>query len=338
MSEYIISAAEFEARFPFDSLKQVLLYGSMVFSQDDVEKQSSPGNLVDTIFIVSDTDEFHDANFRTNMGDYPFILKLSSGYGLVGPWISKRIQTAGAKTSYFTDVQIAGEHTKYGVIGIDDYISDLENWDTLYMAGRAHKVQHVIPINDADVAARLEQARRSNLEAAVRVGLLMNHAHEEISEIDLIETIVGISYLGDVRSRVGAKGKDKEKKLMRQLEGLTLMYKPILKQWVQEGLLTSREGDDEQIFYSRIISVEELSRLLPQNLALKLEKFTEGEIDARLISAISEINSESSTVQALKGIITAGIWTSLQYAAAKLLKGKLRDSKGESIIKTIFRL
>ena len=73
---------------------------------------------------------------------------------------------------------------------------DLEEWETLYMAGRLQK-----PVKILRQDAKLALATKKNLENAIRAALLM--LPERFTEEDLYLTIAGLSYSGDFRMLVG---------------------------------------------------------------------------------------------------------------------------------------
>lgn len=73
---------------------------------------------------------------------------------------------------------------------------DLEEWETLYLAGRLQK-----PVKILRQDAKLGLATKSNLENAIRVSLLM--LPEQFSEEELFLKIAGLSYSGDFRMRIG---------------------------------------------------------------------------------------------------------------------------------------
>lgn len=78
---------------------------------------------------------------------------------------------------------------KYGVISMDRLCSDLENWETLYCAGRFHKPTKVLRED-----SRVVLSQQHNLLGAMRTALLMLPA--EFTEEELFLKITGLSYMG----------------------------------------------------------------------------------------------------------------------------------------------
>lgn len=73
---------------------------------------------------------------------------------------------------------------------------DLEQWETLYLAGRLHK-----PVKILRQDAKLAISTKMNLQNAVRASLLM--LPERFSDEELFLKIAGLSYRGDFRMLVG---------------------------------------------------------------------------------------------------------------------------------------
>jgi translocator assembly and maintenance protein 41 len=73
---------------------------------------------------------------------------------------------------------------------------DLEEWETLYLAGRLQK-----PVSILRQDAKLGLASKMNLENAIRVALLM--LPDRFTEEELFLKIAGLSYRGDFRMLFG---------------------------------------------------------------------------------------------------------------------------------------
>ena len=75
---------------------------------------------------------------------------------------------------------------------MDSLLRDLNDWESLYVAGRMHK-----PLKILRGDSRIKLANDCNLANAVKAALLCLPVTESgFSEIDLYKEIVGISYLG----------------------------------------------------------------------------------------------------------------------------------------------
>ncbi len=130
------------SRFPHKYIQFAFAYGSGVFKQtnnDDLSK-----NMIDFVFVVNDSVQFHAENIRLNKSHYSFLKYL-------GPYYISRIQNDfGAACYYNTLVPIkldSADQTcliKYGVISQEALIQDLYDWDWLYMSGRLHKPVKII--------------------------------------------------------------------------------------------------------------------------------------------------------------------------------------------------
>lgn len=89
--------------------------------------------MVDFIFGVTHATHWHSLNIRQNPTHYSCASNLGAGT------VASLQQNYGAKVYYNTDVNVAGMRIKYGVVTIDHLLSDLNNWDTMYLAGRMQK-------------------------------------------------------------------------------------------------------------------------------------------------------------------------------------------------------
>ena len=116
----------------FDApIRYCAAYGSGVYPQ--AGKASNDRPLVDFIFGVTHTQHWHSLNLRQNPQHYSFMR-------IFGCRAVEAIQDDfGAKIYYNTNCIVNGEAIKYGVISITNLLADLEDWETLYCAGRLHK-------------------------------------------------------------------------------------------------------------------------------------------------------------------------------------------------------
>lgn len=113
---------------------------------------------------------------------------------------------------------------KYGVVNIDNLCRDLSDWTTLYMAGRLHKPVKILR-NDP----RVLLANQVNLLSAVRVALLL--LPERFSELELYNTIAGLSYMGDPRMSLPTENPHKVQNIVNsQLSNLRRLYSPLIHQ------------------------------------------------------------------------------------------------------------
>ena len=81
---------------------------------------------------------------------------------------------------------------------MDDFVSDLLEWEDLYVAGRLHKPVYYL---QSKFSPKVSSALTKNLRSAVLAALLI--LPSEFSEESLYKTITSLSYTGDVRMSFG---------------------------------------------------------------------------------------------------------------------------------------
>ncbi|KAI3389064.1 hypothetical protein SNEBB_009625 [Seison nebaliae] len=192
------------------NFRAAFAYGSAVFPTTPSKQQQhhpKKNDMIDFIFVVDDTKKFHEHNLNLHSTHYSSIPLRWSG--------SERITNVqryyGAAVLYNTLVQMENGHLiKYGVIDTYDLIQDLIKWQYLYMAGRLHKpVQWIIPPSSGN--SELSTALRINLQAAIDTSLLLLLDEEDVTIDKLLETIISLSYSGDVRMIIPGLGEDRHK-------------------------------------------------------------------------------------------------------------------------------
>lgn len=200
---------------------------------------------------------------------------------------------------FFPGVEIApGVQGKYGVISRAKLEEDLSTWRYLSMAGRLHK-----PVRFIKRDSSLENQMAGNLKFAVEVAAYLNPQHRRLSEESdrrqILKTIVGLSYLGDIRTTVGAESSDKIDNL---LQGnrllLDKLYEPIF-----ADVKSRCNHADQQIF-----------PLALRNLQSRRD----------VLERISSINRESSRRMVVNQILTDSPSRNLRYLWSKLKKGILK--------------
>jgi translocator assembly and maintenance protein 41 len=167
-------------------IRYAIAYGSGAFPQ----KGQSNASMVDFMFGVTHAHHWHSLNARQNPSHYSSLACLGSDAVV---YVQERL---GAQIYYNTNVDVNGTRIKYGVVSIHHLQRDLEEWDTLYLAGRLQK-----PVAVLRHDAKLSLACQKNLESAVKTSLLM--LPERFTEEDLFLKIAGLSYSGDFRMIVG---------------------------------------------------------------------------------------------------------------------------------------
>lgn len=252
-------------------------YGSGVFRQAGYSK-SDEKPQIDMIFGVTHPDHFHSLNMRQNPHHY-------SSLRYFGSEFVSRFQEVGAGVYFNPFVNINGHDVKYGVVSIERLLRDLATWDSFYLAGRLQKPVKVLK-NDL----RVQYWNQLNLKAAATIAkhqLTKKYKGEPFSEFEFYKEITSLSYLGDIRYKLGGENPKKIGNIVeKNLENFKLYYKPIY----NDVMLNN-------------------STYLPQNFTL--DNATE---------QLTERISRGSTIQTAKGVVSAGLVKSIRYAWAKKLK------------------
>ncbi|KAI9010204.1 mitochondrial matrix Mmp37 [Hyaloraphidium curvatum] len=296
-------------------------YGSGVFRQASYAKDARP--MLDFIFGVTHTQHWHSLNIKQNRQHY-------SGAAALGSWAVSKLQDSfGAGVYYNTNVEVEGYRIKYGVVQLDRLVRDLENWDTMYLAGRFQK-----PLSVIRGDPRVELANASNRLAALRLSLLL--LPTEFTTTDLLVTIVGLSYRGDFRTYIGAENPNKVRNIVAgQQELLWTIYRPLLE---QSGDFVALRGGDSWVqaedpkTRSRIVAG--LPSTFRRNLyqvygdgaadpaALALGVASSPNLPELVRKALTKTIAYPALAQSVKGIATAGILRSAMYSLDKLRKGR----------------
>ena len=164
-------------------------YGSGVFKQ---EGNISRGNMIDFVLVVENSDDWHTQNLIMNPKDYSGLMSMLGGKNLA--YLQDKIR---ANCYFNAFVPFEEGQIKYGVINRSNLMSDLLDWETLYIGGRMHKPVKIIQKADKIQDPDLHLALRMNLKNALHTSLLM--LPEKFPERMLYDTICGLSYSGDFR-------------------------------------------------------------------------------------------------------------------------------------------
>mmetsp|Transcript_62622 Transcript_62622/g.70022 ORF Transcript_62622/g.70022 Transcript_62622/m.70022 type:complete len:253 (+) Transcript_62622:66-824(+) len=248
---------------------------------------------------------------------------------------------------------------KYGVVDKKDLIRDLTEWDSLYLAGRLHKptLPLIIQDNDED-NDELLVARMKNLNAATAAALLLSSTSTEsnsksesnsptsLSWSSFYQQISSLSYTGDFRMKVGGEDPQKISKLVQapgQMKRFHSLYKPILSDLYQKSgviststsISTSMDNSGDSCIgglewdSNDSSTISYLQQQLPQSIQRRLGDSLSKNYNNRhdnvsvvLATMLAGIVSPAARNQSFKGIFTLGIRKSIQYAKAKLSKGR----------------
>lgn len=178
--------------------------------------QDGTPKMIDFIFGVTFTQHWHSLNINQHRDHYSGLASLGSGA------VSYVQDKMGAGVYFNTHVVVNGILIKYGVVNIDALCHDLTEWDTLYLAGRLHK-----PVKILRDDARVRLANQINLLSALRTALLL--LPDRFTELELYNTIAGISYLGDPRMTLPTENPQKVSNIVgNNLPNFRRLYTPLI--------------------------------------------------------------------------------------------------------------
>jgi hypothetical protein len=145
--------------------------------------------IVDTILVCDNVNDWHKENYERNKSHYPLISRIFS-VKLVTYFASK-----GAKIhfNYFSTTE--GELLRYGVVGWEDFVKDLNYWKTLTVSTYMHKPYDIVIEN-----SEVDPQQKKNLISAICIGSLFNleegTANEfTVSENDFYDVIIKIPFI-----------------------------------------------------------------------------------------------------------------------------------------------
>ena len=314
--------------FPKSSLRMAFAYGSGVFRQSgnaDMKK-----NMIDLIFVVDDSLQWHQENIKQNPRHYSF---LKYGGANAIDWEQNNFKSY----VYFNTLVKCEDRTiKYGVISDFALKLDLKDWECLYTSGR---LQKPVMMLHSDTDNSFELALRMNLENAVHTAMLL--LPDEFSEEELYETLTSLSYTGDLRMTYG-EDKNKIKSIVKpNMERFRELYRPMLEKEEHITWLESQGKIQQSLCVaSRIHHLN----LLPKNLTEVLVEHYNADQRNRdteeifralahdcqcrnlVRDSVSKIVKSSSTIQSVKGFFTAGFRKSLKYSLNKIAKMKRSEA------------
>lgn len=178
--------------------------------------QDGTPKMIDFIFGVTYTQHWHSLNINQHRDHYSALASLGSA---AVSYVQDRM---GAGVYFNTHVVVNGILVKYGVVNIDTLCRDLTEWDTLYLAGRLHK-----PVKILRDDARVRLANQMNLLSALRTALLL--LPERFTELELYNTVAGISYLGDPRMTLPTENPHKVSNIVgNNLANFQRLYSPLI--------------------------------------------------------------------------------------------------------------
>lgn len=325
------------SRFP-GNISMAFAYGSGIFPQH--ENAPPESNMLDLILVVRDPLLWHKENLWVNRNDYSLPMRLAGHHR-----VTKAMENYGASIYFNTDVSVENRLIKYGVISEKNLIDDLVEWNTLYVAGRLHKPVHIIQ-QDFDNSPELLNGLKANLISALITSMLI--LPDSFSEMQLFHTIAGLSYAGDFRMTFGEDKNKVDNIVTSNFERFQQLYYPILEGVCQTSstieapyksfIYWDKEKQSLEQDKTPLIQDYHLKKL-PSELQKRLCRVFD--LEARHIRDVEEILKsaarypdlsdvlqqsvihivkQTNKTQSLKGIVTAGVWTSLKYSSRKVKK------------------
>lgn len=289
-------------------VKSVKAYGSSIAYQSGYKENEK--KQVDLIVIVDDIKKFYEENLKKNKYMYKFTPKIYFKHAK-----ADSLKKA-AGICYTTDINYGIDTYKMGVIEKVDVLDDLLNWKTFYMAGRFQKEMYTA-IEDKEI----EKANVINKKNALTVALLLVDK-EKPTLLDLYETICSLSYKGDSRKSFKAEDPNKIKKLASgSKEHFNKEYRD------KTDLFTCDKKEYITINYEEVFKriknlPDALKEQIKEAVGDKDYKDSLPIIRETINKYLETIIKSSSLGQTKKGILTTGPKNSINYALAKLKKGR----------------
>ncbi|CAG0889998.1 unnamed protein product, partial [Cyprideis torosa] len=328
-----------------ENVKLAFCYGSSFFEQANVLHNPTK-DMLDVIVVVERTEKWHRENMRLNPNHYAPMMRM------LGPKVIRDIQRGyGGKVYYNTLIRHKGSIFKYGVISAADLLSDLLDWDNLYIAGRLQKpVKFVVTPTPGEVGGALGMALQNNLEAAMHTACLVLPSY--FTEHDLYYAITALSYMGDLRMQYGAEDVQKVNNIVHaQLPRLRKLYQPIINFAFSDCMEFSEDGKVVQNGSPSAMLLH--FHRLPANLQYHLvvlwnrdgrRRDAEDVFKALSLNfhcgfyvqkAVNQIVAQSSWAQTFKGLFTAGYKKSFVYVLSKLRKGVFKsNATSDTLVKS----
>lgn len=279
-------------------------YGSGVIKQNSYTKDDKP--QIDLILVTDDIKEWHTNNILQNPNDY-------SLKGRVRLSKVSRLKMKGPNNIvYCSQVQDGSNLFKYGLIETEDFINDLNTWDTFYVAGRFQK-----PMLEVKSNKELNEVILRNRVAAFLIACILSD--EYTTYFDLFEKICNFSYMGDFRMGI-AENPNKVKNIVNG------SYDELYKIYSKYPFVKPVYGERIRINYDEITKY---MNLLPADLldfiAVSDNKELSNEkrillIRKTILNYFIKKNRVESVTQAIDGYKNNGLAKSIPYVASKLSK------------------
>jgi len=291
----------------YSPLEFAMAYGSSIFKQNGYKEKDKP--VIDLVFAVNSPSKWHENNLMKNPKDYSLKTRKK------GLEFIDRMQKKWTNIYYNVYVPFQQRKIKYGVISQENLISDLTEWETLYIAGRLHKPAKILKSNE-----KINNAVKTNLEHAINTALLL--LPENFTERDFYIKIAGISYMGDIRMIFG-ENKNKVKNIVDgNFEGFYKLYNGIMKKQYNEviNLLNGRKIQQDKSPKTQKAVYNKLPINLKRKIKTPINFESTDDIRNKVSGGVKSIIFWPSVKQPLKGLLVSDILTSIEYGFGKFKK------------------
>ncbi|CAL4987593.1 unnamed protein product [Urochloa decumbens] len=282
-------------------------------------------SMVDYILGVADPLQWHSENLARNPSHYSRWMAGRGAGAITG--LADRV---GVGVYFNPFVEWRDKRIKYGVVRMKDLAMDVLTWDRFYLSGRLQKPVHVL-VDNWDI----RKVNTINLEMATSASLLL--LPEEFNEYDLYAQICSLSYMGDLRM-LFAEDKHKVKKIVEgSLQSFQTMYRPLLQDYISEGLLKTMSQGQQKTFRQDCgpSTTNELFSVLPWTIQRQMQgrQGLHGkEMPTRAVVSSKDMAANcvrralrrrvmvSSARQAVSGLLASGGAVAAQYLGKKMAK------------------
>lgn len=175
------------------SILAIIAYGSKLFAEATADSH------YDFWFIIKDYNSF----YRKNLREHRTLVAT-----LLFPFSEKDVHIFLNKLNpNFYQQQLGGKHIKYGVINIDDFV-ELCKPETfrMYVKGRFQKPVEIVYCSNQQIKDRINLAIDDARKDGVEKALALSPKYSSLDE--LIQTIIRLSYLADIRPENPNKVRD----------------------------------------------------------------------------------------------------------------------------------
>ncbi|ANB11167.1 Tam41p [Sugiyamaella lignohabitans] len=179
-------------------------------------------------------------------------------------------------------VELNGLKIKYGVVNIDTLLSDLQGWETLYLAGRLHK-----PVKILRDEPKVRFVNQANLISVLRTSLLL--LPEKFNEFELYKMIAGISYMGDPRMQFGENPNKVHNIVSNQFLNFRKLYSPLMDDLPNLSISSgeSQVVSDGNQKVEAVNLIQDMSPLKRGNMVFRLPSEFRSKIYARYASKLN---------------------------------------------------